>query len=69
MCGIFAFINTMRCKHRGPDNTHQLWRQKEAFSDGVSSQKKSWFSIIHNYLDGFIREKDPSARTLTMYKK
>ena len=23
-----------------------LWRPKEAFSDGVSSLKKSWFSII-----------------------
>lgn len=23
-----------------------LWRKKEAFSDGVSSQEKSWFEII-----------------------
>ena len=27
-----------------------LWRTKEAFSDGVSSQKKSWFEIIQNHM-------------------
>ena len=26
-----------------------LWRRKEAFSDGVSSQKKSWFETIQEY--------------------
>ena len=26
-----------------------LWRQKEAFSDGVSSQEKSWYEIIQDY--------------------
>ena len=25
-----------------------LWRTKEAFSDGVSSHKKSWFEIIND---------------------
>ncbi len=29
-----------------------LWRVKEAFSDGVSSQKRSWFSIIAESLGG-----------------
>ena len=28
-----------------------LWRRKEAFSDGVSSQEKSWFEIIQEKLD------------------
>lgn len=28
-----------------------VWRVKEGMSDGVSSQKKSWFSIIHDYCD------------------
>ena len=28
-----------------------LWRTKEAFSDGVSSQSKSWFEIIQDYVD------------------
>jgi asparagine synthase (glutamine-hydrolysing) len=27
-----------------------LWRTKEAFSDGVSSQENSWHHIIHSYL-------------------
>ena len=27
-----------------------LWRKKEAFSDGVSSKKKSWYQIIQDYL-------------------
>lgn len=28
-----------------------LWRTKEAFSDGVSKQTKSWFQIIQDYVD------------------
>ena len=27
-----------------------LWRTKEAFSDGVSSQKKSWFSVLQDHI-------------------
>ena len=27
-----------------------LWRTKEAFSDGVSSRKKSWYETIQNHL-------------------
>jgi asparagine synthase (glutamine-hydrolysing) len=32
-----------------PDNV--LYRQKEAFSDGVSSQKRSWFSILQENIE------------------
>ncbi|XP_010211443.1 PREDICTED: asparagine synthetase [glutamine-hydrolyzing], partial [Tinamus guttatus] len=28
-----------------------LWRPKEAFSDGITSVKKSWFSILQDYID------------------
>jgi len=28
-----------------------LWRPKEAFSDGVSSVKKSWYQIVLDYFD------------------
>lgn len=28
-----------------------LWRTKEAFSDGVSSQKKSWYQIIQEHIE------------------
>ena len=31
-----------------------LWRKKEAFSDGVSSKKKSWFEIIQENIDNII---------------
>lgn len=27
-----------------------LWRTKEAFSDGVSGQKKSWYEVIQSYI-------------------
>lgn len=35
-----------------------LWREKEAFSDGVSSQKESWFTIIQNHIDTLITDKE-----------
>ena len=28
-----------------------LWRKKEAFSDGVSSQKRSWFTVLQNFIN------------------
>jgi len=34
-----------------------LWRTKEAFSDGVSSNKKSWYEIINEKVDSMINEK------------
>jgi asparagine synthase (glutamine-hydrolysing) len=27
-----------------------LWRKKEAFSDGISSQKKSWFQVLQDFI-------------------
>jgi len=35
-----------------------LWRQKEAFSDGVSSQKRSWFEIIQEYVSTMITDDE-----------
>ena len=42
------------------ENTHILpkeilWRTKEAFSDGVSSQNRSWYVIIQEYIDKHFR--------------
>jgi asparagine synthase (glutamine-hydrolysing) len=34
-----------------------LWRTKEAFSDGVSSNKKSWYEIINENVNNIINEK------------
>ena len=36
-----------------------LWRKKEAFSDGVSSEKKSWYEIIQEKVD------DPIVENIT----
>jgi asparagine synthase (glutamine-hydrolysing) len=35
-----------------------IWRRKDGFSDGVSSQKKSWYEII----DQYVKEKVPDLR-------
>lgn len=35
-----------------------LFRKKEAFSDGVSSQEKSWFQIIQEHLETQISDED-----------
>ena len=35
-----------------------LFRKKEAFSDGVSSQEKSWFTIIQEHLELQISDED-----------
>ena len=37
-----------------------LWRTKEAFSDGVSSQKKSWFQVIQEHLEKTYTPKEKS---------
>lgn len=34
-----------------------LWRRKEAFSDGVSSQSKSWYKIIQEYCETKISDE------------
>lgn len=35
-----------------------LWRKKEAFSDGVSSHKKSWFEYIQEFVDKNITDEE-----------
>lgn len=35
-----------------------LWRPKEAFSDGVSQKKKSWYLIIQNMVDKLYSDDD-----------
>ena len=35
-----------------------IWRRKCAFSDGVSSVKKSWHTIIQNYVDRIISDEE-----------
>ncbi len=42
-----------------------LWRRKEAFSDGVSSQEKSWYEEIQDRVKDFVPEdwKEKAARS------
>ena len=35
-----------------------LWRTKEAFSDGVSSQENSWYEIIQSKLDALYSDEE-----------
>jgi asparagine synthase (glutamine-hydrolysing) len=41
-----------------------LWRKKEAFSDGVSSNNKSWFEIIQEKLESKIMDFDAESNAL-----
>ena len=45
-----------------------LWRTKEAFSDGVSSQNNSWFSVLQNYIqDNIFKDNDNILHTQKKY--
>lgn len=35
-----------------------LWRQKEAFSDGVSKVEKSWFQFIQEYIENLVTDEE-----------
>ena len=39
-----------------------LYRRKEAFSDGVSSHKRSWFEIIKEHVDKIIPDDELEER-------
>ncbi|ELT92908.1 hypothetical protein CAPTEDRAFT_218038 [Capitella teleta] len=41
-----------------------LWRRKEAFSDGVSSQKKAWFEILQEHVESQVSDEDFAAAPL-----
>lgn len=41
-----------------------LWRQKEAFSDGVSSMQKSWYEIIQDFLTDKINNDETLKREI-----
>jgi len=48
-----------------------LWRTKEAFSDGVSSSKNSWFEVLQDHIKNNIFEHAPNIleRQQIYYKK
>lgn len=32
-----------------------LWRRKEAFSDGLTSEKKSWYASLQEHMESLVR--------------
>ena len=48
-----------------PDNV--LWRTKEAFSDGVSTQKESWFETIQNFAKEKYKDMNIDGPTAEKY--
>lgn len=40
-----------------------LWRRKEAFSDGLTSTKKSWYTSLQEHIESEVRE----ARSVLVY--
>lgn len=50
-----------------------LWRQKEAFSDGCSALKKSWYEYIQEYIENKVTDEEyesfPSKEACYYYKK
>jgi len=52
-----------------------LWRKKEAFSDGISSKEKSWYTVIQEYIekkvlsDNIIFDNNITNSTITLEAK
>jgi len=58
-----AFMNEQNKECTASLLPHEvLWRKKEAFSDGVSSQKKSWFQVIQEHLEKTYTPKEKSYK-------
>lgn len=58
-------ISNPESKTRSYLPTEVLWRKKEAFSDGVSSQKKSWYQIIQESLEKIYTTSDMEKEEVT----
>ena len=44
-----------------------LWRIKEAFSDGVSQQQRSWYEVIQQYASTHIQATSPAKAEQALY--
>ena len=40
-----------------------LWRPKEAFSDGCSSENESWHKVIQEYVDSIKHDEEYNKKT------
>ena len=54
--GVEKFLLRVAFEHDLPNNI--VWRTKEAFSDGVSSKRESWYSIIQRKVDKQISDAE-----------
>ena len=45
-----------------------LWRKKEAFSDGVSSNENSWFKILKTHFNNLISDQEFNNNNITYIK-
>lgn len=50
------YLVRLACKDKNYIPNEVLWRTKEAFSDGVSSQEESWYDTIHRFVNGILTE-------------
>lgn len=64
--GVEKYLVRSAFTGRGLIPDEILWRPKEAFSDGVSSQKKSWFSIIQQHIEEQVSDEELSQAS-TLY--
>jgi asparagine synthase (glutamine-hydrolysing) len=39
-----------------------LWRRKEAFSDGISSEERSWYTVIREHVDALYSDEEYRVR-------
>jgi asparagine synthase (glutamine-hydrolysing) len=46
-----------------------IWRKKEAFSDGVSNNEKSWYQIIQDYIETKVDENVEPTKEAYYYKQ
>ena len=44
-----------------------LWRKKEAFSDGCSSSKKSWYQYIQEYVETQVSDEEFSKYNISNF--
>ncbi len=42
-----------------------LWRAKEAFSDGMTSLKKSWYNYLQEHIESMVRKKKANGTSFT----
>jgi len=66
-CEKYLIRNAYASTHILPDEV--LWRRKEAFSDGVSQQKRSWYKIIEEKIPGLVCDEYEKYKSMSQTDK